>query len=77
MTVTGRLELVAFDAPNIDRIASFYAELAGWEVERRESDWITLRAGDGLEVAFQLAPDHVPPQWPGQERPQQFHLLHA
>jgi len=35
MTVTGRLELVAFDAPNIDRIASFYAELAGWEVERR------------------------------------------
>jgi len=74
MTVTGRLELVAFDAPNIDRIASFYAELAGWEVERRESDWITLRAGDGLEVAFQLAPDHVPPQWPGQERPQQFHI---
>ena len=74
MTVTGRLELVAFDAPNIDRIAAFYAELAGWQVERRESDWITLRAGDGLEVAFQLAPDHVPPQWPGQERPQQFHI---
>jgi catechol-2,3-dioxygenase len=74
MTVTGRLELVAFDAPSIDRIASFYAELAGWEVERRESDWITLRAGDGQEVAFQLAPDHVPPQWPGQERPQQFHI---
>jgi predicted enzyme related to lactoylglutathione lyase len=74
MTVTGRLELVAFDAPNIDRIASFYAELAGWEVERRESDWITLRAGDGQEVAFQLAPDHVPPRWPGQERPQQFHI---
>src|SRR5262245_59746435 len=74
MTVSGRLELVAFDAPNIDRIASFYAELAGWEIARRESDWITLRAGDGQEVAFQLAPDHVAPQWPGQERPQQFHL---
>ncbi len=74
MTVTGRLELVAFDAPNIDRIASFYAELAGWEIARRESDWITVRAGDGQEVAFQLAPDHLPPQWPGQERPQQFHL---
>ena len=25
-------------------------------------------------MAFQLAPDHVPPQWPGQERPQQFHI---
>jgi catechol 2,3-dioxygenase-like lactoylglutathione lyase family enzyme len=74
MTVTGRLELVAFDAPNIDRIASFYAQLAGWEIARRESDWITVRTGDGQEVAFQLAPDHLAPQWPGQERPQQFHL---
>jgi catechol 2,3-dioxygenase-like lactoylglutathione lyase family enzyme len=74
MTVTGRLELVAFDAPNIDRVASFYAELAGWEIARRESDWITVRTGDGQEVAFQLAPDHLAPQWPGQEYPQQFHL---
>ena len=35
MTVTGRLELVAFDAPNIDRIAAFYAELAGWQIVRQ------------------------------------------
>ena len=25
-------------------------------------------------LAFQLAPDHQPPQWPGGEHPQQFHL---
>jgi catechol-2,3-dioxygenase len=68
------LELVALDAPNIEKLASFYAELAGWEIIRRESDWITMRMGDGQEIAFQLAPDHVAPQWPGQERPQQFHL---
>ncbi len=74
MTQTARLELVALDAPDIDTLASFYAELTGWEVARKESDWITLRTGDGQEVAFQLAPDHVPPQWPGQERPQQLHL---
>jgi catechol-2,3-dioxygenase len=74
MTVTGRLELVAFDAPDIERLASFYAELAGWEIIRKESDWITVRTGDGQEIAFQLAPDHVAPQWPGQEHPQQFHL---
>jgi catechol-2,3-dioxygenase len=74
MTVTGRLEMVAFDAPDIERLASFYAELAGWQIVRKESDWITLRTPDGQEVAFQLAPDHVAPQWPGQERPQQFHL---
>ena len=69
-----RLELVAFDAPDIDRLASFYSELAGWDVVRREDDWITMRTPDGDEIAFQLAPDHIPPQWPGQEHPQQFHL---
>jgi catechol-2,3-dioxygenase len=74
MTTTGRLELVALDAPDIDSLASFYAELTGWEIIRKDSDWITLRVGDGREIAFQLAPDHVAPQWPGQEHPQQFHL---
>ena len=74
MTVTGRLELVAFDAPDIERLASFYVELTGWQIVRKVSDWIALRAADGQEIAFQLAPDHVPPQWPGQEHPQQFHL---
>jgi len=74
MTVTGRLELAAFDARDIDTLASFYANLAGWQIVRRDSDWITIRAGDGQELAFQLAPDHVPPRWPGQEQPQQLHL---
>jgi catechol 2,3-dioxygenase-like lactoylglutathione lyase family enzyme len=74
MTVTGRLELVALDAPDIDKLASFYAELTGWEIIREETDWITMRIPDGKEIAFQLAPDHVPPRWPGQEHPQQFHL---
>jgi catechol-2,3-dioxygenase len=74
MTITGRLEMVALDAADIDTLSSFYAELAGWEIVRKESDWITVRAGDGQEIAIQLAPDHVAPQWPGQEHPQQFHL---
>ncbi len=74
MTVTGRLELVAFDGPDIERLAAFYGELTGWEVTRDVGDWITMRAPDGQEIAFQLAPDHVAPQWPGQEHPQQVHL---
>jgi catechol 2,3-dioxygenase-like lactoylglutathione lyase family enzyme len=74
MTSTAQLELVALDAPDIETLASFYAELTGWEVVRKEPDWITVRTGDGHEVAFQLAPDHVAPQWPGQEHPQQVHL---
>jgi catechol-2,3-dioxygenase len=65
--VTTRLELVAFDAPDIDGLARFYAELTGWEIVRKDSDSITLRVGDGREIAFQLTPDHFAPQW-------QFHL---
>jgi catechol 2,3-dioxygenase-like lactoylglutathione lyase family enzyme len=72
--MTGRLELVALDAPDNERLAAFYAELAGWEVVDRDPDWITVRAGDGQELAFQLAPDHVAPRWPSQELPQQLHL---
>ena len=74
MAVTGRLELAAFDAPDITRLAEFYTELTGWQVVRDVGDWITVRAGDGQEIAFQKAPDHVPPSWPGQELPQQMHL---
>jgi predicted enzyme related to lactoylglutathione lyase/catechol 2,3-dioxygenase-like lactoylglutathione lyase family enzyme len=74
MTITGRLELAAFDARDIDTLASFYAALAGWDIASKDSDWITVRAADGQEVAFQLAPDHISPQWPGQQQPQQVHL---
>jgi len=74
MTVTRRLDVVALDAADIDALSSFYAELAGWEVVGKDPDWITLRTADGQGVAFQRAPDHVAPQWPGQELPQQVHL---
>ncbi len=74
MTVTGQLELVAFDATNIEKLASFYVELAGWQVVRNDPAWITVRTGDGQEVGFQQVEGHLAPRWPGQERPQQFHL---
>src|SRR5689334_8519632 len=74
MTGVGRLEVIAFDAPDIGKLASFYEELAGWRVVRTDSDWIAMRTPEDKEVAFQRAPDYVPPRWPGQERPQQFHL---
>ena len=74
MTAAARLELVALDAADIESLASFYTELAGGEVVRQVPDWITVRLLSGQEIAFQLALDHVPPQWPGQERPQQVHL---
>ena len=74
MDAIARLDLVIVDAADIDRVGTFYADLTGWEVVRQEADRFGLRAPDGQEVEFQRAPDHVAPQWPGQERPQQFHL---
>jgi predicted enzyme related to lactoylglutathione lyase len=65
---------VALDARDIEKLASFYAQLTGWHIADKADDWITLRTAGGQEVAFQLAPDHVAPQWPGQDHPQQFHL---
>lgn len=74
MTVTARLDLAIFDAADIDKVGSFYAGLTGWKVVRQDSDRFGIQTPDGQEVEFQRAPDHVAPQWPGQERPQQFHL---
>jgi catechol 2,3-dioxygenase-like lactoylglutathione lyase family enzyme len=74
MAVTGRLELAAFDAPDIRALADFYTALTGWKIVRDVEGWITIRGEDGQEVAFQEAPDHVPPRWPDQAAPQQMHL---
>lgn len=74
MDTNARLGSVVFDAPNIDTVADFYADLTGWKIVDKDSDWITIRSGDDQDVAFQLAPNHIAPQWPGQEHPQQFHL---
>ena len=74
MTATARLDLAIFDAADIEQVGSFYAELTRWEAYRQDSDRFGLRPPTGHEIHFQLAPDHVAPQWPGQERPQQFHL---
>jgi catechol 2,3-dioxygenase-like lactoylglutathione lyase family enzyme len=72
--MTARLDLAIFDAADIDKVGSFYVELTGWDVARHDSERFGVRTPDGQEIEFQHAPDHVPPRWPGQERPQQFHL---
>ena len=72
----GSLRAVALDAPDIALLATFYEQLAGWQrvTDDDEDDWITIDSGDGWRIGLQLATDHVPPRWPGQDRPQQAHL---
>jgi catechol-2,3-dioxygenase len=70
----GKLEMVVFDAPDMARLSAFYRDLAGWKEVSVDRDWITLDTPDGWQIALQASPDHQPPQWPGQTRPQQAHL---
>lgn len=68
---------VALDTRDPRGLAGFYAALLGWEVDPSSDDeWVTLRAGGGggAAIAFQLAPEHVPPTWPTGAVPQQAHL---
>ena len=74
MAPIGRLSVVALDCRDPRALATFYGAITGWEIEDHEGDWVQLRSGNDVTLAFQLAPDHTPPVWPGGERPQQAHL---
>ena len=68
------VDLVVLDTPDPLELANFYTELLGWEVVRTDHDWVTIRGEGGTGLAFQLAPDLIPPTWPKGDVPQQFHL---
>jgi len=71
-----RLQAVALDCPDPVRLAEFYAELLGGQVvvDPETPDWVEVRGFEGTPLAFQRAQDYRPPEWPGQQMPQQVHL---
>ncbi|MGW1378606.1 VOC family protein [Streptomyces sp. NPDC002446] len=72
------LGVVALDCPDPHALAGFYAEMLGWQVsedtDEDEDDWVEVAGPDGRVLAFQQVADYRPPQWPGQDVPQQVHL---
>ncbi|GGL89788.1 VOC family protein [Nakamurella endophytica] len=70
------MDLTVLDTPEPQRLAEFYCALLGWTVTDRSDDWVTIRpsADSPTGLAFQLAPDLVPPTWPDPAVPQQVHL---
>lgn len=68
-------KIVVFDAAEIAPESHFWAGLLGGTVqEDSDGDWHTVLV-DGQEViGVQLAPDHVAPQWPDGDVPQQIHI---
>jgi catechol 2,3-dioxygenase-like lactoylglutathione lyase family enzyme len=71
----GRRHHIVIDCPHPSALAEFYSELLGLPVTHRSDDWVVIAENDTTSgFAFQLAPDHQPPDWPDPKRPQQFHL---
>jgi predicted enzyme related to lactoylglutathione lyase len=65
-------QIVVFDAADIDAESRFWSGLLGGTVEA-DDDWHTVFVDGEPRLGFQLAPNHVRPDWPDGE-PQQIHL---
>jgi predicted enzyme related to lactoylglutathione lyase len=67
-----RLAAIVLDAADIETESRFWHRLLGGELEEKERHHILRVAGSPV-LAIQLAPGHVPPQWPAGQ-PQQLHI---
>lgn len=65
-------QVVVFDAADLTAESTFWAGVLGGTVES-EDDWHMVVVDGSPRVGVQLAPGHIPPQWPV-GAPQQVHL---
>jgi predicted enzyme related to lactoylglutathione lyase len=65
-------QVVVFDAADLTTESDFWAGLLGGTVDA-DDDWHMVMVDGEPRVGVQLAPDHVPPEWP-HGNPQQLHL---
>jgi catechol 2,3-dioxygenase-like lactoylglutathione lyase family enzyme len=74
--LTGTMKIsrmtVVFDTADLAAESTFWAALLGGTVDA-DDDWHTVLVDGEPRVAFQLAPNHVRPDWPD-GAPQQVHL---
>ncbi|MFF2028718.1 VOC family protein [Arthrobacter sp. NPDC058192] len=68
-----RFPAVVLDCPDPKALAEFYGALLDWKVEL-DDDWCSVRAEYGDSLSFQKVDSYTPPQWPGQDVPQQMHI---
>ncbi len=70
-------EVIVFDAADLQAESAFWAGILGGHVFADEA-WHTVIDSAGVwRIGVQLAPNHVPPDWPD-GTPQQMHLdLHV
>ncbi|GAA1504697.1 VOC family protein [Nocardioides humi] len=62
------------DCPDPKALAEFYGALLGWPPRvDPDGSWATVSSGDH-HIHLQQVGDYRPPEWPGQDVPQQVHL---
>ena len=66
-------QVVVFDAADLAAESSFWAAVLDGTVDS-EDDWHMVMVDGSPRVGVQLAPDHVPPDWPDGTPQQQIHL---
>jgi len=69
--------VIVFDAADLEAESAFWTGILGGHVFK-EDDWHSVVDADSeWRIGVQLAPNHVPPDWP-EGNPQQIHLdLHV
>jgi len=71
----GRLHHVILDCPDPRELAHFYSTLRRQPITYATDDFVVVADNEtSWGLAFQLAPDHRKPTWPGTVVPQQIHL---
>ncbi len=65
-------QITVFDAADLEAESSFWSRLLGGTVHR-DADWHSIIVDGEWRFGVQLAPNHVPPEWPD-GTPQQIHL---
>jgi predicted enzyme related to lactoylglutathione lyase len=65
-------QVIVFDAADLAGESTFWSAVMGGTVHA-EDDWHMIYVDGRPRIGVQLAPDHVPPQWPD-GTPQQIHL---
>jgi catechol 2,3-dioxygenase-like lactoylglutathione lyase family enzyme len=70
----GKLRSVVLDCKDPAALASFYKGVLGGTLHKQDDTWSVLTDPTGRRLAFQLSPEHEPPQFPDPRGSQQFHL---
>jgi len=70
-------QIIVFDAADLAAESAFWAGLLGGTVVA-EDDWHSVLVDGEWRLGVQLAPNHVPSEWPDGTQQQQIHLdLHV